>query len=133
MSEAMSKNFIKEVDAHVGRLVRERRRAILMSQEKLGEVIGITFQQVQKYENGKNRISSSRLMQIGNALGVEPAYFFVGAPTATRFTSNQKEMKYVADFVTSKEGNKLMKAFARLTKDIQRCVVTLVEKIADNE
>lgn len=130
----MAKKVIKEVDAHVGELVRERRKEIGMSQEKLGDAIGLTFQQVQKYEKGTNRISSSRLMQIANTLGVEPTYFFVGAPTATRFTAaNQKTMQYVADFVASKDGNTLMKAFARLPKDVQRSVVTLVEKIAENE
>lgn len=105
-----------------------------MSQEKLGHEIGLTFQQVQKYEKGTNRIGSSRLMQIANALGVEPTYFFVGAPTATRLTAgNQQSMQYVGDFVASKDGKALMKAFARLPKDVQRSVVNLVEKIAEHE
>jgi len=105
-----------------------------MSQEKLGDAIGLTFQQVQKYEKGTNRIGSSRLMQIANALGVEPTYFFVGAPTATRPTAgNQQSMQYVGNFVASKDGDALMKAFARLPKDVQRSVVTLVEKIAEHE
>lgn len=129
----MAKKVVKPVDAHVGGLVRERRKAIGMSQEKLGHAIGLTFQQVQKYEKGTNRIGSSRLMQIANALDVEPTHFFVGAPTASRLTASQNPMQYVADFVASKDGKALMKAFARLPKDVQRSVVTLVEKIAEHE
>jgi transcriptional regulator with XRE-family HTH domain len=132
--QPIAEKIIKEVDAHVGELVRERRKDIGMSQEKLGDAIGVTFQQVQKYEKGTNRIGSSRLMQIANALGVPPTYFFEGAPTAARLTAgNQKATQYVADFVSSKDGTALMKAFARLPKDVQRSVVMLVKKIAENE
>jgi len=67
-----------EVDAHVGRRVRERRREIGMSQEKLGNVLGVSFQQIQKYENGTNRVSASRLWDITEALEVDLAYFFEG-------------------------------------------------------
>lgn len=129
----MAKKAIKQVDAHVGGLVRERRKAIGMSQEKLGNAIGLTFQQVQKYEKGTNRIGSSRLMQIANALGVEPMFFFVDAPTATRVLRNKNPMQDVAEFVASKDGIALMKAFGRLPKGVQRSVVKLVAKIAEHE
>ena len=64
------------VDIEVGRRVRERRVLAGISQEKLGQALGVTFQQVQKYEKGTNRIGASRLQQIAEALGVAPAYFF---------------------------------------------------------
>lgn len=129
----MPKKTIKQVDVHVGALVRERRKAIGMSQEKLGDAIGLTFQQVQKYEKGTNRIGSSRLMQIANALGVAPPFFFVDAPTATRVLSNQKPMQEVTEFTASKDGIALMKAFGRLPKDVQRSVVKLIAKIAEHQ
>jgi len=72
------------VDIHVGKQVRKRRNALSMSQEKLGKALGLTFQQVQKYERGVNRIASSRLYQLGQILDVEISYFFDGyddAPT----------------------------------------------------
>jgi transcriptional regulator with XRE-family HTH domain len=68
------------VDVHVGRRLRERRAVLGMSQERLGELLGVTFQQVQKYERGANRIGSSRLLQIGRALDVPVSFFFEGAP-----------------------------------------------------
>jgi transcriptional regulator with XRE-family HTH domain len=68
------------IDVHVGRRVRERRTTLGVSQESLGELLGVTFQQIQKYERGANRIGSGRLMQIARALDVPPAFFFEGAP-----------------------------------------------------
>ena len=68
-------------DVHVGRRVRMRRKMLAMSQTKLGDALGLTFQQVQKYENGTNRIGASRLEQISNILQVPVAFFFEGAPT----------------------------------------------------
>lgn len=86
----MAKNFVKPVDAHVGALVRKRRTELGLSQEKLADAIGLTFQQVQKYEKGTNRISSSRLMQIASALDVPPTYFFDKAPTAAKITASEQ-------------------------------------------
>jgi transcriptional regulator with XRE-family HTH domain len=127
----MAKKVIKEVDAHVGALVRKRRIAIGMSQTTLAEAIGLTFQQVQKYEKGTNRIGASRLSEIANALQVPPTYFFDGAPTAARLVPGKHpSTQFVSDFVVSAEGNKLMKAFVKLQKDVQRSVAQLVAKIA---
>ena len=129
----MAKKVIKPVDTHVGALVRARRVEIGMSQGKLGDAIGLTFQQVQKYEKGLNRIGSSRLMQIANVLDVPPTFFFQGAPTATKITaSGQKSINEIAEFVASKDGMVLMQAFAKLPADVRRSIVNLVEKIAEN-
>ena len=130
----MTKKVAKPVDTHVGALVRQRRLELGMSQEKLGDAIGLTFQQVQKYEKGTNRIGSSRLLQIANALSVPPTYFFEGAPTAVRISAKQQNsMDYVAAFISSKDGGELMKAFVKLPKDVQRSIVNLVDKISENE
>ncbi len=69
-----------DVDGHVGRRVRERRREIGISQDKLGNALGISFQQIQKYEVGTNRVAAGRLWNIAVALDVEVAYFFPGSP-----------------------------------------------------
>jgi len=70
------------VDAHVGKRLRQRRQSLHYTQSRLASTVNITFQQVQKYENGSNRLSASRMWQFGRALGVEPAYFFEGLPSA---------------------------------------------------
>lgn len=70
------------IDTHIGARIKERRRLTGMSQEKLGEVLGVSFQQVQKFENGKNRIAASQLFKVADALGVEIGVFFEGATSA---------------------------------------------------
>ena len=76
----MLKKVPNPIDRHVGSRVRMRRMLAGISQEKLGDALGLTFQQVQKYEKGSNRISASRLQQIAKMLGVPVAFFFEGAP-----------------------------------------------------
>ena len=77
----MAKKAPNPIDKHVGSRVRMRRMMLAMSQEKLGDALGLTFQQVQKYEKGTNRIGASRLQQISDILQVPVAFFFEGAPT----------------------------------------------------
>src|SRR4026209_2288745 len=77
---AMAKKTPNPTDKHVGSRVRMRRMMLSMSQEKLGDALGLTFQQVQKYEKGTNRIGASRLQQISHILQVPVAFFFEGAP-----------------------------------------------------
>src|SRR2546425_2393566 len=76
----MAKKLPNPIDKHVGSRLRMRRKMLGMSQEKLGDALGITFQQVQKYEKGTNRISASRLQHVCHILGVPVAFFFDGAP-----------------------------------------------------
>ena len=76
----MAKKTPNPIDKHVGSRVRMRRMMLSMSQEKLGDALGLTFQQVQKYEKGTNRIGASRLQQISNILQVPVSFFFEGAP-----------------------------------------------------
>jgi transcriptional regulator with XRE-family HTH domain len=127
------------VDRHVGSRVRMRRVLVGLSQERLGESLGLTFQQVQKYEKGTNRIGASRLQQISRILGVPVEYFFEGAPrTIERSLSSGFEdngdTAYVADFLATNEGIQLNKAFVRI-KDpkLRRRVVELVSAIAGED
>src|SRR5947207_13027055 len=78
----MAKKAPNPTDKHVGTRVRMRRKMLGMSQEKLGDSLGLTFQQIQKYEKGTNRIASSRLQQISHILQVPVAFLFEGAPSA---------------------------------------------------
>jgi transcriptional regulator with XRE-family HTH domain len=126
----MIKKAPNPIDKHVGSRVRMRRVLIGMSQEKLGEALGLTFQQVQKYEKGTNRIGASRLQQISTILGVPVSFFFEGAPGgegAKPGLSDSASSAYVVDFLSTTEGLQLNKAFVRI-KDpkVRRRVVDLV-------
>ena len=88
----MTKKAPNPIDKHVGSRVRMRRMMIGMSQEKLGEKLGITFQQIQKYEKGTNRVGASRLQQIATSLSVPPSFFFEGAPVPDGADINEKAM-----------------------------------------
>src|ERR1700744_3319944 len=112
----MAKKAPNPTDKHVGARVRMRRMMLSMSQEKLGDALGLTFQQVQKYEKGTNRIGASRLQQISQILQVPVAFFFDGAPIAqtTARTDGMGEAPspaYVSDFLATSDGLALTKAF----------------------
>lgn len=121
------------IDRHVGSRVRMRRMLIGMSQERLGDSLGITFQQVQKYEKGTNRIGASRLQQIASTLGAPVAYFFEEAPGGeVNGFSDGAGADYVADFLTSAEGLQLTRAFVRIRDPkVRRRIVDLVASLAD--
>ena len=125
------------IDKHVGSRVRMRRMMLTMSQTKLGDALGLTFQQVQKYESGTNRISASRFQQSAHILQVPVTFFFEGAPSvpgAPRVKGAAPSPDYVADFLATSDGLALTKAFTRI-KDakLRRRIVGLVEEIAGEE
>jgi transcriptional regulator with XRE-family HTH domain len=130
----MARKIPKPVDAFVGAKIRARRVELSISQEKLGTALGVSFQQVQKYEKGMNRVSSSRLMQIANTLDVPPPYFFEGAPSAS-YKAGTKSVSpdFVKDFIASKDGLALVRAFLKIPKGLHRSIVNLVDKIAEHE
>jgi len=126
------------IDQHVGNRVRMRRMFLGMSQEKLGEALGLTFQQVQKYEKGTNRIGASRLHEIARVLGVPVQYFYEDAPSAHAgaigeqpgFAERQSE-SYVVDFLSTRDGLELNKAFSRITDaKVRKAIVDLVRSLA---
>ena len=94
------------VDIHVGKLIRSCRVQAGISQEKLGAVLGITFQQIQKYEKGVNRVSASRMQAIASTLGVTPAYFFDGLPADGGAPSSQ--VTTAAHFLATREGAEIL-------------------------
>jgi transcriptional regulator with XRE-family HTH domain len=125
------------VDKYVGSRVRMRRLMLEMSQEKLGEALGLTFQQVQKYEKGTNRIGASRLQQIADILHVPVAFLFEGAPSGSHNADGFVEPvspTYVADFLATSEGLALTRAFTRIADaKLRRAIVDMVEHIALRE
>src|SRR5215467_6904288 len=122
------------IDQHVGSRVRLRRQMLAMSQEKLGAALDLTFQQVQKYERGANRIGASRLQQISQILQVPVEFFFEGAPNASlapRSTGSALSMAQINDFISDSDGLRLIRAFMRIdTAALRRRIVMLVQEIA---
>jgi len=118
-------------DTYVGSRVRMRRKILGMSQEKLGEQLGISFQQVQKYEKGTNRIGASRLQTISQILEMPISYFFPQEPAAADGMGESAQSDYVSDFMMSSEGIELNRAFAQI-KDpkLRRKVIDLVRTMA---
>jgi transcriptional regulator with XRE-family HTH domain len=134
----MAKKAPNPIDKHVGSRVRMRRMMLNMSQEKLGDALGLTFQQVQKYEKGTNRIGASRLQQISSILQVPVAFFFEGAPDSPGQQPDglrdAPSPAYVFEFLATSEGLTLIEAFMRIKRAaLRRCIVQLVEEIAGEE
>jgi transcriptional regulator with XRE-family HTH domain len=123
------------IDSHVGSRVRMRRMLAGVSQDKLGEALGITFQQVQKYEKGSNRISASRLQLIARLLDVPVAFFFDGAPPGTTPSSGALSLEStddVAGFLATSEGVQLARAFCAIKSGLlRRRIIDLAEALAE--
>jgi transcriptional regulator with XRE-family HTH domain len=124
------------IDKHVGARLKMRRVTVGMSQSKLGEALNITFQQIQKYEKGSNRIGAGRLQELARVLCVPPAFFFEGAPAsgapATGFAEPESST-YVADFLSTAEGLQLNRSFA-LIRDpkVRKRIIELVSSLAQS-
>jgi transcriptional regulator with XRE-family HTH domain len=118
------------IDRHVGARIRHKRMMLGISQEALGDALGVTFQQVQKYEKGMNRVGASRLQAIANFLEVPVSYFFDGAGgQSQRTTSASKDQ--VLDLIATREGIRLNRAFASI-KDarVRAKIVSMLEALA---
>jgi len=132
----MAKRILNPTDKHVGSRLRMRRLMLDMSQADLADGLGLTFQQVQKYEKGTNRVSASRLQHISQILQVPVPFFFEGAPAATGIrpsageTAEAPSPVYVADFLATSDGLSLVKAFMCIKDaNLRRAIVRLVEEI----
>ena len=123
---AASKN-----DKIIGSRVRERRLEIDMSQERLAELLGITFQQVQKYEKGINRISASRLYDVAGALNVQVSYFYAGLLTSGEIGPLDPDREEAAP--VTKEGIELMKLFNPLPKKLKQRILALVKALVSEQ
>ena len=133
----MAKKVPNPIDKHVGSRVRMRGMMLDMSQERLGDALGLTFQQVQKYEKSTNRISASRLQQSADILQVPVTFFFEGAPHQPgqpKRLGEASSPSYVSDFLATRDGLALTKAFMRIKESkIRRRIVDLVQEIAGEE
>jgi transcriptional regulator with XRE-family HTH domain len=130
----MPRGALNPIDKHVGSRVRMRRLMLAMSQSKLADALGLTFQQVQKYEKGSNRIGASRLQHISQILDVPVPFFFEGAPASAGPTAEAPADAtfpgYVRDFLATSEGLALVKAFVCIEDaKLRRAIVRLVEEI----
>ncbi len=119
-------------DRHVGNRVRMRRKMQGMTQEKLGQALGLTFQQVQKYEKGTNRIGASRLQHIASIQQVPISFFFEGAPGLSYVLDESSD--YVSDFLATSEALALTKAYMQIQDaKLRRSIVDLVKQITGED
>lgn len=126
------------IDVHVGGRVRLRRMLVGFSQEKLGDRMGLTFQQIQKYEKGVNRIGASRLFDLSQILGVPVQFFFEGAPTSMAADSADYEEpgsgRYLQEFLNTRDGLELNRAFVKINdSQVRRSVIDLVRALGRAE
>jgi transcriptional regulator with XRE-family HTH domain len=131
MAKATGPRTTTAVDTHVGQKIRARRTFLRMSQTDVADMIGITFQQIQKYERGANRVGASRLQEISDALGVSPFYFFEGAPTVGKKAPapNEGELSEhtIVSFLGTREGAALVRGFLAIKqKPIRRALIEFV-------
>lgn len=126
------------VDVHVGGRIRLRRMMNGLSQERLGEQMGLTFQQIQKYEKGANRVGASRLFQLSQALEVPVSYFFddLESDSASEKSSGFAESKsqdFVLEFLNSREGLELNRSFVKIQDpQVRRRVIDLIKSMASS-
>jgi transcriptional regulator with XRE-family HTH domain len=137
MSGRENKKKPNPTDVHVGSRIRLRRNMLGMSQEKLGETLGITFQQIQKYEKGTNRVGASRLQAISEVLGVPVAFFFEDAPAhnvAAHGLAEDASATLTLDFATSSEGLQLSRAFVKIRDvKVRRKVLELIKALGADD
>jgi transcriptional regulator with XRE-family HTH domain len=129
----MAKKAPNPVDKHVGSRVRMRRIMLGMSQSKLAEGLGLTFQQVQKYEKGANRIGASRLQHLASILQVPVPFFFDGLPTAEDSKSHAGSLAHSAvfEFLATNDGVRLARAFTRIPDaKLRRTIVDVAEHVS---
>lgn len=123
------------VDVHVGSRVRLRRLLLKMSQETLGEAVGVSFQQVQKYERGANRISASRLFEFAGVLGVQVSYFFDGLSPPSPSQASHHDVtpdEKVTRLLSSKDGVELAAAWAEVDEPaVRRQMLELMRALRD--
>jgi transcriptional regulator with XRE-family HTH domain len=128
-------------DAHVGGRIRMRRMMLKMSQEKLGDALGITFQQIQKYEKGTNRVGASRLQHISQVLQVPVAFFFEGmilpesaSKDSSGTTAPLQEIGGINQLMATRDGLALAKAFMKISNiQLRKRIAALAEEIVDHQ
>lgn len=131
MLDTPSKKKPNPVDQHIGSRIRLRRTMIGMSQETLGEALGITFQQIQKYEKGTNRVGGSRMQAIAESLGVPVSYFFEDAPSAHGQANAASTEPTVHELAAMPDMHRMMRAFSQINDArARRSIVEIAERVA---
>ncbi|MEL6566507.1 MAG: helix-turn-helix transcriptional regulator [Pseudomonadota bacterium] len=118
------------VDVHVGKRIRQRRWLIGMTQQKLADMVGIKFQQIQKYETGANRVSASRLWDIGEAMGVPVAFFFEGLQ-GDAATASETRGDVPQDMLSDKEAMDLVRTYYAIPENQRRRLFELARVLSD--
>ena len=132
----MAKRSPNPTDKHIGARVRMRRLMLDMSQTQLGDALGITFQQVQKYEKGTNRIGAGRLQQIANITHVPVSFFFEGAPSVPghKTITGAQSPADLTDFMATSDGLRLAQAFMKIkSAKLHLTIVRLANEIVGTE
>ena len=133
MSDERSPNY---VDQHIGARIRLRRLTIALSQERLGELLNITFQQIQKYEKGVNRVAASRLWDVAHALDVPVSYFFEGLESSVNAQGMSEACgdEPVFDLIASPDGAQLAAAYATIgSPRVRRGLLELMRALSDDD
>lgn len=139
LSKKKTKGAASQIDAHVGQRLRVRRSLLGLSQEKVAEAVGLTFQQLQKYERGMNRISAGRLMQFSVILDVPVAYFFENFRATPQnkkvlhaMADNDQDEFMSPDVIQSKETLNLVRAYYRIEdENVRRSVYNFVKSVSE--
>ncbi len=124
------------IDPYIGNRVRMRRLMLVMSQEALGDAIGVTAQQIRKYESGATPIVASRLYDLAQVLKVQPEYFFAGAPQSgkIKLLPSPPGLKLLDQFPDAVEDYTLVQCFLRIKdRQMKRHIVALVQCVANNQ
>ncbi|MET0274226.1 MAG: helix-turn-helix transcriptional regulator [Phenylobacterium sp.] len=134
VKNAAAERGVNPIDRHVGLRIRIRRKELGVSQERLAESIGLTFQQVQKYERAANRISASKLWEVAQALSTTVAYFYEGLGDGSSDSAGTAHRDATNTFLLSSDGMELATTFPKLrTGRMRRKIMELVKLIADEE
>jgi transcriptional regulator with XRE-family HTH domain len=130
--QAALKRAPQDVDRHVAGRIRMRRHMLGVSQQSLGDALGLTFQQIQKYENGANRVSAGRLQQIADALDCQPAWFFAGRPRTAgdKRVDAQHVDADLSAFYADRYAAELVPGFVRLEPRVKRAIVKVISAAA---
>jgi transcriptional regulator with XRE-family HTH domain len=130
----MTKKSSNRIDKYIGSRIRVRRHTLGISQRKLAHALGLSFQQIQRYENGTDRIGAGRLQQLSQVLQAPAAFFFQGAPNISVGGSREPKIESpvrLMRFLSTREGTALVRAFMRLDMKLRWRIVNLVQTLAD--
>jgi transcriptional regulator with XRE-family HTH domain len=126
-----------EIDLHVGRRLRRRRRLMGMTQQQLADMVGIRFQQIQKYECGANRMTASRLFELSNALSIPVQYFYDGLPTTVavpaKASAANDDDDLSMEVLRQKETRELVRAYYQLGERPRRRLLDLAKALQDEK